>query len=153
MRAWVRKPNQTPRSERTGSGRISGPFRSRSYIRESKYLPIPQNRKTGGSVFFRTNSVTCLDCPTSTTRRIDLMESVVGALWQPGPGEAKEIVPRDCRAGVSRNSVGSSRRWLPEKNRFNSTRWKRKRPSAIDFGQKEQAGRNIYYSRITRPKV
>src|SRR5439155_1486979 len=100
------------------------------------------------------NSVTYLDCPTSTTRRIALMESVIGALWQVGLGEAKEIVPRVCRVGVSRNSVGSNRRWcLSEKNRYNSILWKEKRPSATDFGQKEQLGRNISFSRIVRPKV
>src|SRR5437867_21658 len=153
MLAGVRRRNQIPRSERTLSGRISGPFRSRSQIRESKCLPIAPNRKTGASVFFPTNSVTYLDCPTSTTRRIDLMESVIGASWQVDLGEAKEIVPRACRVGVSRNSVGSNRRWLPEKNRFNSTRWKKKRPSATDFGQKEQRGRNIFFSKIVRPKV
>src|SRR5437660_4127322 len=80
------------------------------------------------------------------------MESVIGASWQVGLGEAKKIVPRECRVGVSRNSVGSSRRWLPEKNRFNSTRWKKKRRSAIDFGQKEKLDRNISFSRIARPK-
>src|SRR5215216_3327108 len=122
-------------------------------MRKSKYLPIPPNRKTGASVSFRTNSVTCLDCPTSTTRRFDLMESVIGASWQAGLGEAKEIVLRECRAGVSRNSVGSSRRWLPEKNRFNSTHWKKKRRSATEFGQKEQRGRNTSWWRIVRPKV
>src|SRR5437899_6865560 len=100
------------------------------------------------------NSVTYLDCPTSTTRRIALMESVIGALWQVGLGETKEIVPRACRVGVSRNSVGSNRRWwLPEKIRCNSIRWKKKRPSATDSGQKEQLGRNISFSRIVRPKI
>src|SRR5437773_8142239 len=153
MLAGVRRRNQIPRSERTLSGRISGPFRSRSQIRESKCLPIAPNRRTGASVFFPTNSVTYLDCPTSTTRRFDLMVSGIGASWQAGLGEAKGIVPRACRVGVSRNSVGSNRRWLPEKNRFNSTRWKKKRPSATDFGQKEQLGRNISFSRIVRPKV
>src|SRR5205823_9264719 len=81
------------------------------------------------------------------------MESVIGASWQAGPGEAKEIVPRECRVGVSRNSVGSNRRWLPKKNPSNSILWEKKRPSATDFGQKEQSGRNISFSRIVRPKV
>src|SRR5439155_10885514 len=99
------------------------------------------------------NSVTYLDCPTSTTQRFALMESVIGALWQVGLGEAKEIVPCECRVGVSRNSVGSNRRWLPKNNRCNSIRWKKKPPSATDFGQKEQLGRNISFSRIVRPQV
>src|SRR5947207_10242070 len=122
-------------------------------MRESKSLPIRPNRKTGASAFFPMNSVTYLDCPTSTTRRIALMESVIGALWQVDLGETKEIVPRACRVGVSRNSVGSNRRWLPEKNRCNSIRWKEKRPSATDSGHKKQLGRNISFSRIVRPKA
>src|SRR5437899_12352546 len=98
------------------------------------------------------NSVTYLDCPTSTTRRIALMESVIGALWQVGLGEAEEIVPRACRVGVSGNSVGSNRRWwLPEKIRCNSIRCTKKRPSAADCGQKEEVGRNITFSRIDMP--
>src|SRR5438046_756412 len=100
------------------------------------------------------NSVTYLDCRTSTTGRIALMESVIGALWQVDLGETKETVPRVCRVGVSRNSVGSNPRWcLPEKDRYNLILWKEKRPSAIDFGQKEQLGRNISFSRIVRPQV
>src|SRR5205823_3552320 len=84
--------------------------------------------------------------PTSTTRRIALMESVIGASWQVDLGETKESVPRACHVGVSQNSVGSNRRWLPKKNRCNSIRWRKKRPSAIDSGQKEQLGRNISFS-------
>src|ERR671931_1084180 len=107
----------------------------------------------GGSVFFRTNSVTCLDCPISTIQHFDLMESVIGASWPVGLGEAKEIDPRACRVGVSRNSVGLNRRSLPKKQCCNSIRSKKKRPSAIASGQKEPLGRNTSFSRIVRPKV
>src|ERR1043166_6854707 len=81
------------------------------------------------------------------------MESVIGASWQAARGEGKEITPREFRVGVYGNLVGSSRRPLPEKNQFDLTPWKKKRPSAIGFGQKEQLGRNISFWRIVRPKV
>src|SRR3982751_902678 len=112
---------------------------------ESRCLPIQLNRKTDASAFSPTNSVTCLDCLTSTTGRFALMELVIGASWQAGLGEAKEIFPPACRVGASRNWVGSIRRWSAEKKRCTSIRWKKKRPSAIEFGQKEQSGRNISF--------
>src|SRR5436190_8210962 len=120
---------------------------------ESRCLLIQPNRKTDASAFSPTNSVTCLGCPTFTTGRFALMASVTGALWPVDLGEAKEIVPHACRVGACQNSAGSIRRWSAEKKRCTSIRWKKKRPSAIDFGQKEQPGRNISFSRTDRPKV
>src|SRR6266516_3650 len=99
-------------------------------IRESKSLPIPLNRKTGASAFFPMNSVTYLDCRTSTTRRIALVESVMGALWQVDLRQTKDIAPRVPRVGDSRTPEGSNRRWcLPEKTRYNSILWNEKSPS------------------------